>query len=109
LEEGHVARNAFTLDIEDFSADKSVGSSGLGENADGLAGADWVDGGLSEDFECESEESISGEDGEGFSEYLMASGAASAEVVIVDSGEIVVDQAKTVYEFDCAASVEGDF
>lgn len=107
LEKGHVARNAFALDIEHFSADESVRARGLGENADGLAGADGVDRGLGEGFECEGKKSIASEDGECLSEDLVASGAAPAEVVVVDRGEIVVDQAKAVDEFDGTTGVEG--
>lgn len=107
LEKGHVARNAFALDIEHFSADESVRARGLGENADGLAGADGIDGGLGEDFECEGEQSITRQDSKGFPEDFVASGAAPAEVVVVDRGEIVVDQAETMDEFDGTTGVEG--
>ncbi len=108
LEKSHVARYAFALDIEDFTADEPMRARGLGENTDGLAGSDGVGRGLGEDFKCKGEESIASEDGEGFAKDFVASGAAPAEVVVVDRGEIVVYQAETMDEFDGTTGVEGD-
>ena len=69
-------------------------------------GAGGIDGSGGDGFEGLGEQGVAGEDGDGVAEFLVARGLAAAEVVVVESGEIVVDEGIGVDEFDGAGRVE---
>ena len=98
---------AFAEDIDGFSADESFGTDAFGgdsKDIDDLLG--WKRQG-GEDFEGESEEGVSGEEGDGFAELDVAGGESSAEVVVIESGEVVVDEGEGVDHLERATGVEG--
>ena len=49
-------------------------------------------GEVGDDLEGEVLEGVAGEDGDGFAEDYVAGGLAAAEVVVVEGGEVVVDE-----------------
>src|SRR5947208_3220675 len=92
---------AFGFDVSDLATDHSVdgpGSSGhFGKNG---SSAFRRDRGGADRFECQGEECITGENGDGFAKFSVASRLAAAQIVIVESGQIIVDQRVCVDEFD---------
>ena len=48
---------------------------------------------------------VAGEDGEGFAEDDVARWLAAAEVVVIERGQVVVDQRIGVQHFDCRAQI----
>ena len=54
-----------------------------------VAGGGWE---LRDGLEGEGLEGVAGEDGGGFAEDDVAGGLAAAEVVVVESGKVVVDE-----------------
>jgi hypothetical protein len=55
---------------------------------------------MSQFFEGHREQGIPGEDGSGFIETDVASGATAPQIVIVHCGQIVVDQGVAMDHFD---------
>ena len=64
-------------------------------------------GEIGDDLEGEVLEGVAGEDGDGFSEGDVAGGLAAAEVVVVEGGEVVVDEGIGVRHLDRGAEVSG--
>ena len=69
----------------------TVVAGGDGERGDGLEG--------------EGLEGVAGEDGDGFAEDDVAGGLAAAEVVVVEGGEVVVDEGVGVEHLEGCAEV----
>ena len=125
LDEIGGGRLALGLDVDDLAADHAGGQAGgdvgvdlLGGGAD--AGADGagdlfedVDGGdggavePGDGVKGEGLEGVAGEDGDGFAEDLVAGGLAAAEVVVVERGEVVVDEGVGVEHLDGGAELDG--
>ena len=100
-------RFAFAEDVDGFSADEALGADAFGgdfEDFDDLLG--WKGEG-GEDFEGEGEEGVSSEEGNGFAELDVAGGESAAEVVVIESGEVVVDEGEGVDHLERATGVEG--
>jgi hypothetical protein len=98
---------ALAEDVDGFSADESFGTDAFGgdsKDIDDLLG--WKRQG-GEDFEGEGEEGVSGQQCYGFAELDVAGGESAAEVVVVESGEVVVDEGEGVDHLECATGVEG--
>ena len=53
-----------------------------------------------ENLECEREQRVAGQDRDGVSEDLVTSGPAAPEIVVVESGEIIVDQGVSMNELE---------
>ena len=88
------------------------GAYGEGDFADGDYGS--VAGGweLSDGLEGKGLEGVAGEDGDGFAEDFVAGGLAPAKVVVIEGGQVVVDEGVGVEHFDGCAQVGcafGDF
>jgi hypothetical protein len=61
---------------------------------------------LGDGLEGEGLEGVAGEDGDGFAEDDVAGGLAAAEVVVVEGGEVVVDEGVGVDHLEgCAESI----
>ena len=75
----------------DFFEDGDDGSGWCWELGDGLEG--------------EGLEGVAGEDGDGFAEDFVAGGLAAAEVVVVECGEVVVDEGVGVDHLQCCTQV----
>jgi hypothetical protein len=60
---------------------------------------------LGDGLEGEGLERVAGEDGDGFAEDDVAGGLAAAEVVVVERGEVVVDERVGVEHLDGGAEV----
>src|SRR5271168_4625372 len=93
--------------VGDLAADHAVdGAGGGGDFAEDGDAALGIDGGGGDGFECKREERIASEDGGGFAEFFVAGGFAAAEVVVVEGGEIVMNQGISVDKFDGAGGME---
>ena len=77
----------------DFLEDVDGGDGGAVEAGDGVEG--------------EGLKGVTGEDGDGVAEDLVAGGLAAAEVVVVEGGQIVVDEGVGVEHFDGGAELDG--
>ena len=75
----------------DFAEDGDGGGGRCGECGDGLEG--------------EGLEGVAGEDGDGFAEDDVAGGLAAAEVVVVERGQVVVDEGVGVEHLERGAEV----
>src|SRR5882757_6858627 len=93
--------DAFGLDIDDLAADhagreRAVGAYSVADGeryfAEDGDGGDGRSGEGGDGLEGEGLESVAGEDSGGFAEDDVAGGLAAAEVVVVESGEVVVDE-----------------
>src|SRR5262245_1733668 len=90
------------LDYNDY-VDGARGSGDVGEVFCAEIGVDWSGANR---FTGESQESVTGKDGGGFTECFVASGLAAAKVVVIERGEIVVDEGVGVNELDSASGIE---
>ena len=70
-------------------------------NGDGCGAVEARDG-----MEGEGLEGVAGEDGDGFAEDLVAGGLAAAEVVVVEGGQVVVDEGVGVEHLDGGAEID---
>ncbi len=64
----------------------------------------WL-GSCGDGLEGEGLEGVAGEDGDGFAEDYVAGGLAAAEVVVVEGGEVVVDEGVGVEHLEGCAEV----
>ena len=101
--------DAFGLDVDDLAADHAGGDCGgsadAGADGEGEVAEDGDDGGgwggeVGEDLEGEILEGVAGEDGDGFTVGDVAGGLAATEVVVVEGGEVVVDEGVGVGHLD---------
>src|SRR6266700_1733067 len=98
---------AFGLDIRNLAANHSVNRAGGSSNFHDDGGAALCGGGCCTDcFERQSQESIPREDGGGLAEFLVASRFAAAEVIVVQSRQIIVNQGIGVDELDGASGMK---
>src|SRR5258707_12302388 len=96
----------FGLEIGDLTANHFVdGAGGGGDLGSHFYAAFGIDGSGGDRFECEREERVARENGEGFAELFMASRLAATEVVVIERGQIVVNQRISVDEFDRAGGI----
>ena len=105
LEQLRVGGLAFAFEIGHLAADHAAhGAGGGGQFGDHARPGDrrGTSFELREHLEGESEQRIAGEDGHGFAEDLVAGELAAAVVVVVERGEIVVDQRVGVDQFERA-------
>ena len=77
------------LEVADAAYAGADGEGDLAEDGDGGGGRS---GKPRDGLEGEGLEGVAGEDGGGFAEDDVAGGLAAAEVVVVESGEVVVDE-----------------
>ena len=98
---------ALALDIEYLATDHAVDSSyRIGDKTDDLDGSSWRCVESGQDLERASLQSVSGEDGNGFAECHVAGGLTATQVVVIERGQIVVDERIGVQHFDgCAESL----
>ncbi len=89
------------LDVEHLAADHAVdGADGVGDEADDLHGCGGRRVEAGEDFEGAGLQRIAGEDGDGFAESHVAGWLAAAQVVVVERGQVVVDERVGVQHLD---------
>src|ERR1700747_469699 len=102
-----VDRFAFGFDVGDLAANHSIDGACSGGNLckDGSA-AICGGGSCTNGFKCQSQKSIAREDGDGFAEFLVASRFATAEVIVVQRRQIIVDQGVSVDKFHAASGVK---
>ena len=94
------------FEVEDLAANHAFdGAGGFGDEADDADGAVGLCSELGENLVGKGLERVAGKDGGGFSEGDVAGGLAAAEVVVVERGEIVVDERVGVEHFDRCAQV----
>lgn len=110
--------SAFGFDVHDLTADHAgrefgievadvanAGADGEGDLAkDGDGGWGWDRKG-GDGLEGEGLEGVAGEDGGGFAEDDMAGGLAAAQVVVVEGGQVVVDEGVGVDHLERGAEV----
>ena len=110
--------DAFGFDVHDLAADHArrefgfevadVAYSGAyckGELAEDGYGCRGWGGELGDGLEGQGLEGVAGEDGGGFAEDNVTGGLAAAEVVVVECGEVVVDEGVSVEHFERGAEV----
>ena len=96
----------FGFDVDDLAADHAFdGAGGLGDEAEDLDDGCGGNAEVGDDLVGEGLEGVAGEDGDGFSEDDVAGGLAAAEVVVVEGGEVVVDEGIGVEHLDGCAEV----
>ncbi len=94
--------------VGDLAANHSVdGASAGGDFGEHGDAASGVNGSSGDRFEREREKSIAGEDGGGFAKFFVIGGLAATEVVIVESGKVVVNERVGVNEFESAGGIVG--
>jgi len=83
----------FAFDIEHLAADHSIDRAyGVGDEADDFDGSGGRTVKPSQHFEGAGLQSVAGQDGNGFAKGLVAGGLAAAEIVVVEGGQVVVDE-----------------
>ena len=82
---------AFALDIDHFAADKAVGAEQVCKDFD-CTGVSC----LAHEFKSEHAKGISCHYGRSLAKLLVAGGLAPAEVVVVDTGQVVVNEGEGV-------------
>lgn len=107
LQVGLVASALLGLDIEHFAADKSERTRGMGESSDARGDLARVVAATSKDFETEGKEGVAGKNGHRFAELDVARWSPAPQIVVVDGGEIVVDQAEAMNQLNRATCIEG--
>ena len=83
----------FAFDVEHLAADHAFDRAhGIGDEADDLdrRGGRALESG--QHLEGAGLQRVAGQDGDGFAKGLVAGGLAAAQVVVVQGGQIVVDQ-----------------
>ena len=98
----------FAFDVEYLAADHAIDSAyGIGDKTDDLDGRGGRRVEPGQNFEGAGLQRVSGEDGNGFAEGHVAGGLAAAQVVVVERGQIVVDERIGVKHFDgCAEPLD---
>ena len=91
---------AFALDVDHFATDHAVGTQQVSEDFDRLRVA-----GLAHQFESKDTEGIASHHGGRFAELLVARRLAAPEVIVVDAGQVIVNQAEGVEHFEGAHGV----
>ena len=98
----------FAFEIVNLAADHAAyGAGGDAQLFDEGEALGVVERGrLGEDLEGEREQRIAGEDGHGVAEDFVVGGAAAPEIVVVERGEVVVDERIGVDHFERAGGRE---
>ena len=78
---------AFTLDVDHFATDKAVGAEQVRKHFDRLRIAR-----LAHQFKSQNAKGIARHDGGGFAELLMARGLSAPKVIVVDAGQVIVNE-----------------
>ena len=96
----------FAFEIEHLAADHAVdGADGVGDEADDLHGGRGRAVEAGEHFKGAGLEGVAGKDGDGFAEGDVAGGLAAAQVVVVEGGQVVVDERVGVEHLEGRAEV----
>lgn len=106
LQMGLITASLLGLDIEDFASDQSQRARGMSESPHTGGYLARVVAATSEDFETEGKEGVSGQNGHRFAELDMARRSPAPQIVVIDCGKIVVDQAEAVNQLNRATCVE---
>ena len=98
----------FALDIQHLAADHAIdGADGVGDEADDLHGCGRRRIEAGKDFKGAGLQRVAGEDGDRFAERHVAGGLAAAQVVVVERGQVVVDQRVGVQHLEgCAQALD---
>ncbi len=92
---------AFVLEIEDLTSNELCRPGSHRQLAHECGGRVTFCAGMArDDFECNGQESIAGEDGNPFAEIFVVGGAPAPEIVVVHTGQIVMDERVSVDAFD---------
>ena len=94
FEKGSSGRLALAFHVVDLAADHAADGAGGGGEFFDQAGLDGVIGmgEFAEDFKGQGEERVPGKDGHGIAEDDVVGGAAPPEIVVIESGQIVMNQ-----------------
>ena len=105
---------AFGFDVDYLTADHAGGKGAVGAYAGADGEGDFAEDGYGrrgwggqrgDGLEGEGLEGVACEDGDGFAEDDVAGGLAAAKVVVVECGEVVVDEGVGVDHLDGCAEV----
>ena len=98
---------AFGFQVGDLAADHAIdGSGGSGDFGKDLYTKIGVDRSCANGFKSERQKRVTGQNGDGFAEFFVASRLATAEVVVIERGKIVMDEGISVDKFDGASGIE---
>ena len=96
----------FAFEVEHLAADHALdGADGVGDEADDLDGCGGRAVEAGEHFKGAGLQRVAGEDGDGFAKDHVAGGLAAAQVVVVEGGQVVVDERVGVQHLDGRAQV----
>ena len=91
---------AFAINVDHFATDHAVGTQQMCEDFNRLRVA-----GLAHQLESENAKGIASHDGGGFAELLVARGLSAPKVIVIDAGQVIVNQAEGVEHFEGAHGV----
>ena len=91
---------AFAFDVDHFATDHAVGTQQVSEDFDRLRVA-----GLAHQLESENAKGIASHDGGGFAELLVARRLTAPKVIVIDAGQVIVNQAEGMEHFEGAHGV----
>lgn len=100
----------FAFEIENLSSDEFFGSATDREFAEKLfEGISFCRRGFGQDNEGLGEQGVTGENGHAFAIDLVRGWSATAQVVVVHRGKVVVHEGVSVHDFHCTGRAEGVF
>ncbi len=101
FEGGEVGLLVFGFEVNDLAADHAVdGAGAVGNFPDDRDAGSGRASNLSQHLIGLRLQGVSGENGDGLSEDLVARGTSASQVVVIERGEIVVDQGIGVQHFE---------
>jgi hypothetical protein len=108
FEHAFVAGFTFSFEVGNLAADHAaIGADGFGDHSEDSKAALGLDGRHGESLEGESEQGIAGEDRGSFAENFVVGGLTATQIVVVEGGEIIVNQRISVNQFESAADFDG--
>ena len=103
-----IGRLSFRLNVGHLSADHSaIGARGLRHHCNNGDAPLRVHRSESQRLKRERQQRVTRQDGDGLAKYFVIGGLAAPQIVIIERGQIVVDQRIRVYEFKRASDLHG--
>lgn len=81
------------LQVDDLSGNEFLAAGGAGDLPDKIRlGKAFGGRGIGSEFECQGEEGVTGENCQSFAKDFVGGGLAAAQIVIVHTGQVIMDQ-----------------
>jgi len=98
----------FRIEIQDLARDEAEAAGGVGKLSDEVGpGVAAIGLGAGDRGKGLGQEAVSGENGDGFAEYLVVGGSATAEIVVIHTGQVVMDEGIGVDTLDGTGGGQG--